>query len=224
MYVGAVQFEDNDPIKCKMNAENYLSKLLCSIHVPYTHYHLFSDIYDLITPLIEFIREGKQGINFDGLSGKYEDTKFLVTIAEAENPIISEETGEDLQEAKELVKNNPIVFKFDDDKKHFRLRKPNSIEKRKWLIWNLRFFHFQCPELINSVQYRTIKGHIKKSQIDIFFNFLKNRNFDIEILKEEYRNYCESKFIMEVSQKMNLPSGTQLYQISNKDHESPKNE
>lgn len=80
-YLGYVEFDNNEIWRCKYNAKNFLTQLLCDgIDVSYTHYYLIRYFYDVIESLIEFINRNDSGEICKSLSGNYEGTRISVEI------------------------------------------------------------------------------------------------------------------------------------------------
>ncbi len=68
-------------------------------------------------------------------------------------------------------------------------RVPNDKEAKQYLYYILRTLHFQYPDRISTVQYRTLKGMVNKDKLVPVFKFLDKRGFDhVKIHYQEYRS------------------------------------
>lgn len=80
-YLGNAEFDNNEIWRCKHDAKNFLTQLLCDgIHISYTHYWLMEDFYNVVESLINFIDKNNSGEICKNLSGNYERTKINVYI------------------------------------------------------------------------------------------------------------------------------------------------
>lgn len=80
-YIGIADFYNEEIWKCKNEAKNFLTQLLCDgIYISYAHYWLLESFYNIIESLIKFIDENDSGETCKGLSGNYEGTKISVDI------------------------------------------------------------------------------------------------------------------------------------------------
>lgn len=78
-YIGQVDFESDEDWRCKLEAQCFLKKLLCSgLHISYTHHYILKDFYDLIDCLLKFIVKHESGIIVKSLSGNYDGTFISV--------------------------------------------------------------------------------------------------------------------------------------------------
>lgn len=71
----AYNFEDEHDIEMSSawRACRMLEKILCDIHVSYTHYYVIQDLYDMFDEAIETV--GKYPVHFEtSISGNYEGT------------------------------------------------------------------------------------------------------------------------------------------------------
>lgn len=72
-------FEDEHDVQMSPSwrACNFLEKMLCEIHVSYTHYYLIKDLYEMFNSAINAIREDLN--DFESyVSGNYEGTYIEV--------------------------------------------------------------------------------------------------------------------------------------------------
>ena len=82
-YVGVVEFETIDIVRCKMDAKDFLERLLCDgIHVSSSHYWLLKDFYDIIDGLMNFINHNNSGECYDTIGGNQDGTVIKVEIFE----------------------------------------------------------------------------------------------------------------------------------------------
>lgn len=80
-YIGTVNFDNEEIWRCKHDAKNFLTQLLCDgIHISYTHYWLIESFYNIIESLIGFINENDSGEICKSLSGNYEGTMIRVEL------------------------------------------------------------------------------------------------------------------------------------------------
>lgn len=80
-YVGNKVIVSNDNTTSKMEAEQFLSELLCnSIRVNYTHYYVLSRFCDMIDEMITFITSNESGSHRVELSGNYAGTYISVNL------------------------------------------------------------------------------------------------------------------------------------------------
>lgn len=89
-------------------------------------------------------------------------------------------------------RDNPIPIRyFVNDKNPFELetRLPNEHEKREFLIYELALMRIM--KYINTVQYRTVKGQIRRGFYDIGLNFIAKRGR--ESIREEFEVFCETE-------------------------------
>lgn len=82
-YVGAMDFENEDVLKCKLDAKSFLEKLLCDgISISHTHYWLMKLFYNIIEELIDFINNNNSGLLCKDISGNQDGTRIIVTFIE----------------------------------------------------------------------------------------------------------------------------------------------
>lgn len=76
------KFEDSGDMQfnCRWRAINWLRKILCELHVSYTHYYLIEDLYNLFNEAIEAI--GRVEDFHKEISGNYEGTYIQVNFFE----------------------------------------------------------------------------------------------------------------------------------------------
>jgi len=80
-YIGVVNLDNDETWRCKHDAKNFLTQLLCDgIHISYTHYWLMEEFYNIIESLINFIDKNDSGEICKNLSGNYEGTRIDVYI------------------------------------------------------------------------------------------------------------------------------------------------
>lgn len=79
IFSGKTEFKSKDD-DCISETLRYLEKMLCDIHVSYTHYYLIRDIYNMFIQLIDFVLEEECGTKTVSLGGNYSKTKFTITI------------------------------------------------------------------------------------------------------------------------------------------------
>ena len=83
-YCGYKIFEFEDRYKCKYEAKRFLSKMLCEIHVSYTHYWVIEKIYEIFNSAIMFITEydiNDANSNYiEYMDGNYSDSYISITI------------------------------------------------------------------------------------------------------------------------------------------------
>lgn len=80
-YFGEVVFESEIPSTCRINAKEFLSRMLCDgIQISHTHYWLVKSFYDVVNELVEFVEQSEPGVVKRELSGNQDGTAILVAI------------------------------------------------------------------------------------------------------------------------------------------------
>lgn len=69
-----------DEVHCIFEASEYVKNLLVHTHVSSSHYWVIEEIYNMITPVIEFLGDRKSGEISRTMSGNYEGSFIFVGI------------------------------------------------------------------------------------------------------------------------------------------------
>ena len=78
-YIGNRDFENEEVWRCKNDAKNFLTQLLCDgLHISYTHHWLVEDFYNIIESLIELINSNDSGELCKKLTRNYDGTMIGV--------------------------------------------------------------------------------------------------------------------------------------------------
>lgn len=84
-------------------------------------------------------------------------------------------------------------------------RKPNEKEIHQFIISKLKYYHLKDPVMVDTVTYRSLKGMIKKGDIDNPLTYIRkyvDENFDEELAKYKETNSileAHSSFIPSIS-------------------------
>lgn len=71
------------------------------------------------------------------------------------------------------------------------LRVPNEKEKKFWLKDKFNFLHHANRNLISTAQYRTLKGCVRKGNLEDAFKFLTKKGFTN--IESDYKKFCETR-------------------------------
>lgn len=99
-----------------------------------------------------------------------------------------------------------ITYKFENSLNESRLRCPNVIEQKNWLLSELRILLFDGK--ITTQQYRSIKGEIRKHHFDVVFNFMDNRGVDN--IRERFEKYSTTKLMYDAKVKVTFPEPVEV--------------
>jgi hypothetical protein len=86
-------------------------------------------------------------------------------------------------------------------------RKPNEKERRDFLMDSFRYLYKNTCGTITQAQYYTMKGHIKRYQFDILYNFLKNSDLTFEVgeMQKNLAKYSETECIVDRTIQVTFP-------------------
>lgn len=111
-----------------------------------------------------------------------------------------------------------IIVPFNDDKpityKHTEvkfdvgeIRTPNEKEQREWIIDRLRYYYFSNKNEFGKQTYRSLKGMVKKGNIQPALTYLKWR-WNGSIMND-FDEMCKSKIILPVTASIKFPNPIQ---------------
>ena len=123
-----------------------------------------------------------------------------------------------LSKVRNVVKSNVPKYSFNlDENRPKELRCPNEKEQRFWMKEILQGIYFFGDTSMGYNTYKTLRGHIRRSQFDVVFKCLRNKRYctekHVDYLISSFEKYCNSKTIEVYKMNITFPNPVERVSI-----------